>query len=247
MERSGRRRSLSNFMTGLLKKAVHGLGRSYGRYIAEDEFKSQSFKRLNERPIEYSFVFQSILNTSPRTILDVGTGTSSLPSLMQTCGVVVTAVDNIRDYWPEGMVNRHFYVQDEDATQGISGAYDMVTCISVLEHIPRHVPAVRNMLKALNPGGHLVLTIPYNENHYVENAYQLPEASYGKDLPFICQIYSRNEVNQWLSGRADIVSQEYWRVFSGPFWTIGESLRPPVRTKVSDLHQLTCLLIRRSS
>jgi SAM-dependent methyltransferase len=201
-------------MVRTLKDTVHRLGRWYDSFIVEDEFKSQSFSRLNERPIEYRFVFQSILNVGPGTILDVGTGTSSLPSLMRTCGPVVSAIDNIQDYWPDGMVNRHFYVQHEDATRGISGNYDMVTCISVLEHVPDHNAAVRNMLQALKPGGHLVLTVPYNENCYVENAYQLPNAGYGKDLPFVCQIYSRNEVNRWLSGMTEIVWQEYWRVFS---------------------------------
>src|SRR5579863_850036 len=188
-------------MTNLLKNAVHQLGRRYDGYIAEDEFESQSFRRINERPIEYGFVFESIRETGPKTILDVGTGTSALPSLMRTCGPVVTAIDNIHDYWPEGMVNRHFHVKDEDATKRITGSYDMVTCISVLEHIPPHAAAVRNMLDALNPGGHLVLTHPYNENRYIENAYKMPDAGYGQDLPFVCQIYSRNELNQWLSGK----------------------------------------------
>jgi SAM-dependent methyltransferase len=231
----------------ILKSTVHGLGQHYCAYIAEDEYKSQSFNRLNERAIEYRFVFSSIQYATPRSILDVGTGTSALPSLMRTCGPVVTAIDNIRDYWPDGMINRHFYVRDEDATRGISGVYDMVTCISVLEHIPNHSMAVRNMLNALNPGGYLVLTFPYNENRYVGNVYRLPEAGYGQDVPYICQVYSRSELNQWFSGRAEIISQEYWQVFTGPLWTFGETLRPAVQTAANGLHQLTCLLVKKSS
>src|SRR5215472_610341 len=174
-------------MTKLVKRVVHSAGSQYCKAIARSEFDAQSFKRINERPIEYRFVFEAITKYGPKTVLDVGTGLSALPNLIRTCGPVVTAIDNIRDYWPEGMVNRHFHIKDEDATRSITGSYDMVTCISVLEHIKAHDDAVRSMLKALNPGGHLVMTFPYNENRYIENVYSLPGAGYGSDLPYVAQ------------------------------------------------------------
>jgi hypothetical protein len=108
-------------MTGLLKKAVHSAGRRYCRTVARSEYEGQIYRRINERPIEYRFVFEAIRHTAPKSVLDVGTGESALPSLIRTCGPVVTAIDNIRGYWPEGMVNRHFHVKDEDATKTISG------------------------------------------------------------------------------------------------------------------------------
>jgi hypothetical protein len=75
------------------------------------EYEAQVYRRINERPIEYRFVFGAIRQTAPESVLDVGTGESALPSLIRTCGPVVTAIDNIRDYWPEGMVNRHFHAK----------------------------------------------------------------------------------------------------------------------------------------
>jgi trans-aconitate methyltransferase len=121
------------------------------------------------------------METFPETVLDVGTGTNALPSLIRTCGPVVTAIDNVTDYWPDGMVNRHFHVRDEDATRKISGKYDLVTCVSVLQHIQAHDDAIRRMLEALKPGAHLALTFPYNERRYIDNVYQLPGAGYGQD------------------------------------------------------------------
>lgn len=41
-----------------------------------------------------------------------------------------------------------------------AGTYDLVTCISVLEHIPDDAPAVAKMWELLRPGGRLVLTVP---------------------------------------------------------------------------------------
>jgi 2-polyprenyl-3-methyl-5-hydroxy-6-metoxy-1,4-benzoquinol methylase len=170
-------------MMTTLKKVVHSAGHRYYRAVARSEYEAQVYKRINERPIEYRFVFDAIRQVAPERVLDVGTGESALPSLMRTCGPLVTAIDNIRDYWPEGMVNRHFHVKDEDATKAISGTYDLITCISVLEHVQEHDAAVRTMLGALNPGGHLVLTFPYNEGRYIENVYQLRGAGYGHEAP----------------------------------------------------------------
>jgi SAM-dependent methyltransferase len=231
-------------LTTFTKKLAHYAGNRYFRTIARSEYRSQSYRRANERAIEYGFVFEAIRDLAPRTILDVGTGLSALPSLMRTCGPVVTAIDNVRDYWPEGMMNRHFFVHDEDATQSISGSYDLITCISVLEHIQSCDAAIDVMLRALKPGGHLVLSFPYNEGQYVPNIYELPGAGYGQDLPYVAQVYSRAELDRWFCG-ARIVKQEYWQVFSGTFWTFGELLRPPVRTAIDQLHQLTCLLVGR--
>ena len=227
------------------KKLAHYAGRQYCRRLSRSEFESQSFRHVNERTIEYGFVFEAIRESSPQTILDVGTGLSALPSLMRTCGPVVTAIDNVRDYWPEGMSNRHFHVRDEDVTHSISGRYDLVTCISVLEHIPCPDPAIELMLGALNPKGRLVLTFPYNERQYIPNVYALPGAGYGHDLPHVAQVYSRVELNRWFHS-ARILKQDYWRVFTGPFWTFGDILRPPVASSPDELHQLTCLLVTQS-
>jgi len=233
------------YMLRPLKKLTHRLGQAYVQAVTRSEFLAQTgTRRANERPIEYRYVFQSVSQNCPRTILDVGTGLSALPSLMHTCGPVVTAIDNIRDYWPTGMVNRHFHIKDEDASRSISGMYDMITCISVLEHVKSCDDAVRCMLSALNPGGHLVVTFPYNESQYIPNVYALAGAGYGKDLPYVAQVYSRREMDRWFAG-VTIVNQEYWRVWSGEFWTFGDALRPPVQTTKEEVHQLMCATVRR--
>jgi SAM-dependent methyltransferase len=232
--------------TMFAKRLAHRLGRAYCHAICRSEFEAQAYKRTNERPIELRFAFECITDTCPKTILDVGTGLSPLPALIRSCGMITSAVDNVRDYWGKDMFNRHFYVRDEDATRGLSGTFDLVTCISVLEHIPQSDAAVKNMLAAVAPGGHLVLTHPYNENFYCPNAYKLPEAGYGQDASYVCQIYSRRELDRWFSEPGiRIVRQEYWQVFSGEHWTVGEWLRPPLRVTNTDRHHLTCLLIRR--
>src|SRR4030088_3142396 len=98
--------------------------------------------------------------------------------MMRNCGQVVTAIDNVTDYWPTGMVNRHWKVIDDDILKPtISDKFDMVTCVSVIEHIEDHQTAFKNMIAMLKPGGHLIVTTPYSEKNPVPNVYKLAGAA----------------------------------------------------------------------
>jgi len=231
----------------IVKQAVRCLAGPFFRAVCWREYHSQKPSPINERPIEYSFLFRSLLRTSPATVLDVGTGATALPSLLQHCRYMVTAVDNVRDYWPKGMINRHYYILNDDITNTrLTQPVDFIICISVLQHIRSHGVAVRNMLRLLKPGGHLMLAFPYNEFEYVPNAYDLPDSTYGQDWPFICQIHSRAEVDGWLAeNNGEIVRQEFWELFSGDYWSCGKRLSPPRKVGKNDKHHHTCILIRR--
>ena len=219
----------------------------YTLRICRREYEAQEFYRLNERPIEFSFLFRQLSSLYPRKVLDVGTGTTSLPHLLRHCGFLVTAVDNIKDYWPSGLVNRHFHVLNDDITKTkLDGSFDAVTCISVLEHIERSDDAVSNMLRLLRPGGHLIMTFPFNEGQYVRNVYDLPESSYGQGNPYITQSFSRRELNGWLTRDAALVEQEYWQCWTGSHWTEGRQVIPPKQVSQTEIHQLSCVLIRKN-
>jgi hypothetical protein len=234
-------------MKNPLKSLVHLAGHWYINKVCRNEYDEQAPRPINERPIEFRFLFDSVLRLLPDTVLDVGTGTTALPSLLRTCGCTVTATDNVRDYWPEGMVNPHWWILDDDITQSkLAAQFDLVCCISVLEHIKNCDAAVSSLLARTKSGGHLVLTFPYNETNYLDNVYQLPGAGYGQDAPYVCQVYSRQNLQKWFNqDDMEIVDQEYWQFFTGRFWTFGERLRPPLCVSKDDLHQLTCLLIRK--
>ncbi len=165
-------------MQARAKRMIRRFIDRYPQWICRREYNAQVFTGFNERPVEFGFVFRKLAEIYPRTVLDVGTGTTALPHLMRNCGFLVTATDNVRDYWPRGMVNRHYHVIDDDITDThLSGVFDFITCVSVLEHIQRSDDAVGNMLSLLAEGGHLVLTFPYTEQSYVGNVYELPGSS----------------------------------------------------------------------
>ena len=122
----------------------------------------------------------------------------------------------------------------------------MITCISILEHIKDHKAAVTGMFKLLETGGHIVLTFPYNENHYLKNIYDHPFAGYGKEAPYICQNFSRDEINCWIKeNNTEIVLQKYYQIFSGDYWTFWQRIYPPREVSINDKHHLLCMLIQK--
>jgi len=230
-----------------IKSRIDHIGMYYVRKVCSREFRHQTFTSVNERPIEFAFLFRQLVNIWPKKILDVGTGMTSLPHLMRNCGFHVTAIDNINDYWPAGMVNRHYHVLNDDITQTtLTSSYEVITCISVLEHIKEHREAIKSMYKLLVPGGRLILTCPYNEDQYVQNVYELPESPVKNKLSFVTQAFSRCELNLWLEDTSfQVIEQEYWEFFDGEYWTCGERIVPPRRVEVHNRHQLTCLLLKK--
>lgn len=220
---------------------------TYPNAITKKEYEDQKFSKFNERPIEYGFVFNVIGKLYPKEVLDVGTGNTALPHLIRNCGCLVTAVDNIVDYWSSGMVNRHYHVVNDDITDTkVKKKFDLITCISTLEHIVKSDTAIDNMFSLLKPGGHLIITCPYTEHQYVEDVYKLPDTTYLKPKPYGAQSFSRKEITGWCErNNAEIVEQQYWKFWDGEFWTVGNSVIPPERTDANSKHQISCMLFKK--
>jgi SAM-dependent methyltransferase len=155
-----------------------------------------------------------------------------LAALVANCGYQVTAVDQVNSYWPGGFFNRHHYAERTDITDsGFPAAtFDAVTCLFVLEHIPDHWRAMREMFRLLRMGGILVLTGPYNEERFVEDVYRLADAGYGWDNAYICRVHSRSALDVWLADSpAEVLDQSWWKVFTWPLWTQGRACVRPSR------------------
>ena len=232
---------ISRIIIGLLDRFISPI-------VTKKEYRDQKYKWINERPIELSFTLRALREIYPRRILDVGSGLSSFPHLLANCGFLVTAIDNKDSYWNfMEMHNRHFYIINDDITSSnINYKFDFITCISTLEHIEYHNAAMRNMSNLIKDSGHIVLTFPYNEGNYIKNVYELEGADYGKDLSYICQIFSRKQINKWIEdNKLEIIEMEYWQVFDGEYWAFGNRLYPPKKVNKQQKHQLICLLLKK--
>jgi 2-polyprenyl-3-methyl-5-hydroxy-6-metoxy-1,4-benzoquinol methylase len=223
------------------------ISRLYINSINKKEYKNPPFAIFNERPIEYGFVFEQISKQYPKKILDIGTGLTSLPHLMANCGCAVTAIDNIKDYWSYDLFNRHYYVINDSIVEPkINEKFDLITCISTLEHIENYNKAVESIFSLLNPGGYLILTFPYNEKKYTDNVYAV-EGSNAKILPtYKTHAFSRKEIDNWCKDKAKIINQEYWQFFDGEYWTVGKKLDIPKKVNAEEKHQISCVLFQKN-
>ena len=213
----------------------------------KNEFDQMKFDKFNERPVEYGFVLNTISKYYPKTVLDVGTGSTAFPHLLRNCGLLVTAVDNIKDYWPSGMHNRHYHIVNDDIVNTkLTSKYDLITCISTLEHIDNFNKAVENMSKLLNPNGLLIITFPSSKFDYVKNCYELNESSYGKGNPYITQSFSTENIENW-KNKFNLIEleSEYWQFWTGKYWTCENQIIPPIKTDETGNYQIRCICLKK--
>jgi len=225
----------------LLTQIYNRIGAMYLSPLLKVEQNKRPFPEINERAIEYGFALTYIQALCTGSILDVGSGRSSWPHLLSVCGYDVKAVDKSSRF------NRHYNIDHADITHTwISGYYQFITCISTLEHISDHRKAMLNMWMLLEYGGYLILTFPYNERFYHRNIYEHLCAGYGQTADFITQVFSREEINNWLFDTTfEIVAQEYYQVFTGGMWTMGKRIVPGKMTTTDKPHHLTCILLQK--
>ena len=235
------------WQTRIGKRVLETAFRRRLNQILENENLNPPFTIPNERPVEYAFVFKTIARHYPKRILDVGTGITALPHLIANCGLRVTAIDNIRDYWPSGLVNRHFLVEDADIRKYADrDGYDMVVCISTLEHIVDFDIAVRAMVGLLRHGGLLVMSFPYNNPEFIANVYTLEGSDAPRDIPFGAHAFSAREVSRWTAEHdLTLVDAEYWRFYRHGPWGVGPRLAVPEQTAQDLPHQIACLAFKK--
>lgn len=192
---------------------------------------------MNERTVEYSFSLRELAISGAKTVLDVGSGTTAFPALMRSCNVEVSAIDSSKKR------NKYFPVIRDSILNPIKingKKFDFITCISVLEHIVDYETAVKNMAYMLNPSGTLVMTFPYNEKEFNEDAYSMNGAEY-RWKGNIARIYSREKIEGFCKYGITIDAQEIWQIFDGEYWAHGNRVEVPKIVTSSDKHQLMCV------
>jgi len=233
------------YLKNLIKRRFH----KHLNNLNLNEYSNPRYKTHNERAVEFAFLFKHLAIFYPKYYLDVGTGTTALPHVISNCGIQTTAIDNITDYWKKYHFNRHYHVIDDNILNPkTQGPFDFISCISVLEHIDQFDLAVENMVKLLNNKGVLILTFPYNENHYVDNVYKLEGSLGTSSFNFRAHVFSRIQIDYWINKfNLKLLDQEYWKFYQGEFWRIGSIIIPPKKTNNIGSHQLTCIAFTKSN
>lgn len=126
------------------------------------------------RQLEYSFAMAAIMDHGPvgTDVLDAGSGITPFGHALARMGFDVCACDYDRPLMEDlaaarmediyGSVVRYEW-QDLTALRFADDSFDVITCISVLEHIqaPSDQMALRELTRVLKPGGQLIVTVDY--------------------------------------------------------------------------------------
>jgi SAM-dependent methyltransferase len=133
----------------------------------------------SERAIEYKFLIRN-LNTlfAHARILDIGTGNSNLVEFLNSSGDNVWQVVGIDLVRPTPRKNCNFFLMDGRCLGFSSNIFDVVICISTMEHITNTLPCnddinnlqeeikvLKEISRVLNHSGKLVLTLPFGKSN----------------------------------------------------------------------------------
>lgn len=135
-----------------------------------------AFKALHDiNPLRLRFVEGSEA-LAGKKVLDVGCGGGILAESMAMRGATVTAIDasqaalgSARAHLEESGVEVDYVCATaEQAAEQRPGAFDLVTCMELLEHVPEPASVVRACARLARPGGELIFsTINRNPKAYL--------------------------------------------------------------------------------
>jgi len=244
---------IPSILTNSVKDIARRLARRYIRSILEDEWakaqRGDLFGDPNERPVEYAFALAQIARHCPKSVLDVGTGMTAWPHLLANCGLQVSATDNIKDYWTEGFWNRHWLVENDNiVSTSITRTFDMITCMSVLEHIVRYEDAMRSMARLLEPGGRAIVSVPFNNDLYIDNVYKMAGSRLNRPgITFVGHVFSMNVLEgAFAKAGMELEYEELFDAHTGDYWSIGERKFPIARSSRESKHDLGCFVFRKA-
>jgi len=134
------------------------------------------FKPLHEiNPLRLDYI-DRIAGLKGKRVLDVGCGGGILSESMAASGASVTGIDLGEKplkvaqlhLLESGLQVDYRLVAAEDLAQEMPGAFDIITCMELLEHVPDPAATVRACAALARPGGHVfVSTINRNLKSYV--------------------------------------------------------------------------------
>jgi 2-polyprenyl-6-hydroxyphenyl methylase/3-demethylubiquinone-9 3-methyltransferase len=122
------------------------------------------FKPLHQiNPLRLNYVLERADGLFGKKVLDVGCGGGILAESMAREGALVTGLDMGKE--PLEVARLHAletgtkltYIQStiEDHAQDNAQAYDVVTCMEMLEHVPDPLSVMQSCAALVKPGGHV--------------------------------------------------------------------------------------------
>jgi 2-polyprenyl-6-hydroxyphenyl methylase / 3-demethylubiquinone-9 3-methyltransferase len=116
-------------------------------------------------PVRMQFIAERVTLGAARA-LDVGCGGGLLAEALARAGATVTGIDLApgmievaRMHAAESALDIDYRVAPaEDVARSLPAAFDLVTCMEMLEHVPQPEPVVAALARLVRPGGALIVS-----------------------------------------------------------------------------------------
>ena len=137
---------------------------------------NSEFRPLHEiNPLRLDWIDRHV-GLANKRVLDVGCGGGILSEAMAGRGAIVTGIDLSER--PLGVARLHLHesgqkvdyrqIAAEDIAREMPGAFDVVTCMEMLEHVPDPASTIRACAELVKPGGTVFFsTINRNPKSYL--------------------------------------------------------------------------------
>jgi glycosyltransferase involved in cell wall biosynthesis len=141
---------------------------------AADEHGSQILGRLSRAPRFNAWMADVVRPWCGRRVLEIGSGTGNLTRrLVPRDAYVASDVNPLYLDTLRGLTADRPYldVTLTDVTRGesfpaVPGGFDTVVCLNVVEHVDDDLGALRNLRRALAPGGRAIVLVPCGPGLY---------------------------------------------------------------------------------
>ena len=133
--------------------------------------QNSEFKPLHEiNPIRVNYI-SKVINLAEKKVLDIGCGGGILAESLAHHGAIVTAIDLASASLAVAKLHNleskldidYRQISAEDLAEKKSQAYDVITCLEMLEHVPKPASIVKSCFDLVKPGG-LVFFSTINRN-----------------------------------------------------------------------------------
>jgi len=133
--------------------------------------QNSEFKPLHEiNPIRVNYI-SKVINLAEKKVLDIGCGGGILAESLAHHGAIVTAIDLASASLAVAKLHNleskldidYRQTSAEDLAGKESQAYDVITCLEMLEHVPKPASIVKSCFDLVKPGG-LVFFSTINRN-----------------------------------------------------------------------------------